>query len=163
MIRRVQPINKTIQVARRRQAQMARIGKIKYLVIHHSASDRNETTVDEIKQWHLNKGYYDIGYHKIIDVNGLIHQGRPDDVMGAHCLGSNHFSLGICLIGNFEEDHLLESDKQYKTLIQTLATLCKRYGLTEQAIVPHKALYNTACPGRNVNIQKIRQDVKRYL
>lgn len=83
---------------------------IKKIIIHCSQS--NFGTVEEIEKWHKELGWDGFGYHYLIENgfpefsssyteshDGLIEKGRPDNVQGAHCLGHNRNSLGICLIG----------------------------------------------------------------
>jgi N-acetylmuramoyl-L-alanine amidase len=55
--------------------------------------------VEEIRQWHLAKGWADIGYHFVIRRDGSVETGRPIGMMGAHCLGQNANSIGVCLVG----------------------------------------------------------------
>lgn len=85
--------------------------KVKYIAIHCSATLAGMNIgVKEIREWHTlpppkGRGWSDVGYHKIIrrlplDVTkGLIEDGRPLDVIGAHVEGYNHCSIGICLVG----------------------------------------------------------------
>ena len=87
---------------------MAELKKVNYIVIHHSVTSIN-TTFEQIRQMHLDKGWSDIGYHKVIDYNGIVYQGRKDSVIGAQAFGLNQESLGILCIGNFEE--ILPSNK----------------------------------------------------
>lgn len=142
--------------------------KAKLLVIHHSASPAT-TTVDDIRRWHVQgNGWSDVGYHKIIKANGSISQGRADVRPGAHAPGVNSSSLGICLIGDFST--VLPPAAQRKTLVQTLASLCKRYGLTSAAIIGHRDAgaahgYSTRCPGDALynDLPAIRREVDRYL
>lgn len=136
---------------------------INLVVVHHSASGRDVTTREMIKKWHLAHGYSDIGYHYIITGDGKLHVGRPAEKIGAHALGYNTNSLGVCLTGNFETEE--PSEAQINTLIQVLATLCKRHDLTTDQIKGHNLLNQTACPGKNL-ISKfaiIKKAIKEYL
>lgn len=45
------------------------------------------------------KGWSDIGYHYVIRRSGETEAGRDQDLQGAHVLGWNACSLGICLVG----------------------------------------------------------------
>lgn len=147
---------------------MAELKKVNYIVIHHSVTGIN-TTFEQIRQMHLDKGWSDIGYHKVIDYNGNVLQGRKDSVIGAQAFGLNQESLGILCIGNFEE--ILPSDKQYKALITVCATLLKRYKLPIEKLIGHKEVAKlindpsaaTACPGKNLSISELRKKVKPYL
>lgn len=58
----------------------------------------------EIRQWHLERGWSDIGYHYVIRRNGLVEHGRSVDIAGAHAKGHNKHSIGVCLVGGKAED-----------------------------------------------------------
>jgi N-acetylmuramoyl-L-alanine amidase len=74
--------------------------KINEIIIHCSATpEGRDVTVEEIRQWHLDRGFNDIGYHYIIDLDGVVHDGRPIEKPGAHCVKHNTHSLSICYIG----------------------------------------------------------------
>jgi N-acetylmuramoyl-L-alanine amidase len=68
-------------------------------VIHHSAS-RRSIKASTIKGWHKDKGWKDVGYHGLIEDSGDYIPGRDIDKIGAHALGANRNSLGLCIIGN---------------------------------------------------------------
>lgn len=136
---------------------------IKQIIVHHSASSKLTTTKEGIEAWHLAKKYNGIGYHHVIEARGRHRVGRPVDLIGAHAEGHNTGTIGICLCGNFETEQ--PDAEQIGTLVQVLATLCKRYGLTAEAIVGHRDVNQTACPGRNLYAQlpAIRKRVAAYL
>lgn len=140
-----------------------KITKINNIVIHHSASGRDTTSVDMIRTWHKNKGYADIGYHYIITGDGKLHVGRPADQVGAHAYGRNKDTLGICLTGDFNTE--LPSKLQMDTLIQLVATLAKRHKLNPQAVIGHRDTIATACPGNLLynRLPELREKIKKYL
>ena len=73
---------------------------IKYIVVHCSDTPNNEKIgAKEIHEMHLSFGWDGIGYHKVINRNGIIENGRPEYWVGAHVKGKNDLSLGVCLIG----------------------------------------------------------------
>lgn len=55
--------------------------KVTKLVIHHSASPRDTTTIDKITKWHKHRGFATVGYHKVILGNGSIKAGRSESIM----------------------------------------------------------------------------------
>jgi len=63
------------------------------IVIHHTASPtevrRSGKTVPVdaamIREWHMTKGWSDIGYHFVIGPDGHCEEGRPLYRPGAHC------------------------------------------------------------------------------
>jgi len=72
----------------------------KEIIIHCSATpEGRDYTVEDIRRWHLNRGFKDIGYHFVIYRDGSIHVGRAKDLVGAHCEGHNAISIGVCYIG----------------------------------------------------------------
>lgn len=73
---------------------------IRYLVVHCSDSpDDRLVDAKTIHQWHKQRGWNGIGYHRVIHRSGSWEMGRPDYWPGAHVQGHNHHSLGVCLIG----------------------------------------------------------------
>ncbi|MCK4454516.1 N-acetylmuramoyl-L-alanine amidase [Candidatus Parcubacteria bacterium] len=120
--------------------------KIKYIIIHHSAVSRekNSEQFKAINNYHKRKGWGMIGYHFLIEPNGRIRVGRSESQSGAHCIGRNYDSLGICLTGNFDiEDPTKEQEKSLKIL---LMDLLKGYKGAE--IKYHRDFAVKTCPGR---------------
>lgn len=56
----------------------------------------------EIRQWHKQRGWADIGYHFVIRRNGTIEPGRALDEVGAHEPTRNRDSVAICLVGGID-------------------------------------------------------------
>lgn len=131
--------------------------KVQKLVIHHSASDSATTKKSDIEKWHKQRGFTQIGYHKVIEGNGDIVDGRPDTTQGAHAKGANHSSLGVCVIGNFEKD--TPSSKQINSLVSVLTTWCKTHKLKAANIYGHFDVpggsTKTSCPGKNLKNQLV--------
>lgn len=77
--------------------------KIDKIILHCSATKewQNFTTQD-IDQWHKQRGFAKIGYHYVIYLDGSVHKGRSEELIGAHCLGHNATSIGICYIGGLD-------------------------------------------------------------
>ncbi len=121
-----------------------------YIVLHHRAGDG---TVESIHNQHINNGYSGIGYHFYIRKNGSIFRGRPINSIGAHCLNYNYNSVGICFEGNFENEEM--SVMQLNAGVEIVNYLKNLY--PNAAIVGHKSLYNTACPGKNFPMDKIKE------
>lgn len=73
------------------------------IIVHCSATpEGKDFTVEQIRQWHLQRGFTDIGYHYVIYRDGSIHKGRDESIIGAHCTGHNTISIGICYIGGMD-------------------------------------------------------------
>lgn len=78
-----------------------------YIVIHCAATRPSmDVGVREIRQWHLQRGFFEIGYHFVIRRNGVIEDGRKQDQLGAHVAGYNSESVGVCLVGGVPENNV---------------------------------------------------------
>lgn len=73
------------------------------IFVHCSAT---KPTMDvgarEIRQWHKEKGWLDIGYHFVIRRDGTIEEGRDIDAVGSHVQNHNSNSVGVCLVGGVD-------------------------------------------------------------
>ena len=124
-------------------------------IIVHCAYTKPSMDVgaDEIRQWHLDRGWSDIGYNYVIRRNGLIENGRDldkdgnvDEEVGAHTLGHNKGSIGICLVGGMNEDGKPDFNftwtqlQSLRNLVQNLRTLynCPVHG--------HRDYSDKPCP-----------------
>ena len=98
--------------------------QIKQIIVHCSATKEGyHFTKADIDRWHKEQGYSCIGYHYVIYLDGSIHQGRAEDEIGAHCLGKNATSIGICYIGGlnaYGEPKDTRTDKQKAALLTLL-------------------------------------------
>ncbi len=123
--------------------------EITHLVIHHSASPLN-VTAETIREWHMAKGWADIGYHVVIERHGNIVSGRSLDIPGAHVKGHNYGTLGICLVGN----NTLREHEWQSVQTESLRTLLDIFAISypEAIILGHRDLPNTAteCPGLDI-------------
>lgn len=82
------------------------------ITIHCSDSPNGKAfTAEDIRAWHIARGWKDIGYHGVVCVDGGFQQGRPDDEQGAHVESHNDGNLGVCMVG---KDKF--SLKQFETL-----------------------------------------------
>ena len=129
--------------------------KIKFIAIHCSDTPNDvKITAKDIHQMHLNFGWNGIGYHKIINRNGEIENGRPEYWIGAHIKGLNEESLGVCLIGknNFTK-------KQFSSLKMVLSDWKKKY--PKAYINGHRNLTKTkkTCPNFEVRDWLNRQNL----
>ena len=135
--------------------------KIKRIIIHCSATRPDwmeDNTLDEriaeIKRWHLDRDFSDIGYHLVISQSGLVGEGRPIEIAGAHSKGNNSDSIGICLLGGFggdATDRALEhfTPSQLSSLWDLIGKLKKEYG-KHITVHGHNEFSSKACPSFNV-------------
>ena len=114
------------------------------LVLHHEAG--SGSTAQDIHRYHrYSNGWAGIAYHYYIRKDGSIYRGRPEGMIGGHCLGYNSTSIGICFEGNFESETMGQT--QINAGWELIADILRRYpGISVRR---HKDLNQTACPGRN--------------
>ena len=120
-----------------------------------------QKAVDMIRGWHKAKGWLDIGYHYLIDCKGNILNGRPDYMVGAHCLNENYDSLGVnCLFFEGETPNEL----MINGLIKCLYELCQFYKLNPKTdIYGHRDFLATQCPDKIYPmLPDIRKKVLNY-
>jgi hypothetical protein len=156
---------------------------VNQIIVHHSESPRDTTTLADIDAWHAANGWgvavngqmIHVGYHWVITGDGEAHMGRPASVIGAHAYGDNAHSIGICLTGDFEPGKPRWTEAQLRRLVQLCATYCKRtithetsdgvlYQVKPEDILGHRDVVATACPGDlHAELPHVRQLVAAYL
>ena len=129
-----------------------------YITIHHTAGIETHSlnsTLREVRfiqDFQMNgRGWWDIGYHFLIDSSGHIIEGRPENVEGSHTEGFNKDNLGIALMGDYNppvDDHL--SRAQMKALVALVRYLSYKYQISPSYIKGHRDYDQTACPGDEV-------------
>lgn len=83
---------------------MSLLKEVKYLVVHCTATPLSQrVSVEDIDRWHKAQGWSGIGYHWYVDRDGHIFPGRSEREAGAHVIGYNHCSIGICYEGGLDE------------------------------------------------------------
>lgn len=139
--------------------------------VHHDASLAPPTMTEaqgkqrmrDHQEQHQAQGWSDIGYHYVIDPHGRIYGGRTIFAPGAHVEHANTGNLGICLMGNFEQQTL--PAPQQVALIDLAAWWCDSLDIDPQAIQGHRDFLATACPGRSLysRLPAIREAVRAKL
>lgn len=113
-------------------------------VIHHTATPRGrDVSAAEIREWHKQRGFRDIGYHMVIRLDGSIEHGRAWHDDGAHARGHND-DLGVALVGTGPDF----TPEQLQTLEAVCIFLVRYY--PDGEIRGHKDLAATECPGFDV-------------
>lgn len=122
---------------------------IKKIIVHcaDTPEGRDDRAAD-IKRWHTEeRGWNDIGYHYVVDLDGTIEPGRPIEKAGAHCTGHNADSIGVCYIGGCDKKMQpkdTRTDAQKASLLLLLKYLVAKYpGVT---IYGHRDFANKSCP-----------------
>jgi N-acetylmuramoyl-L-alanine amidase len=126
------------------------------IIIHHTGgtnsnplADTSHHTFKMVDSYHKSLGWGKIGYHYFIEKNGKITQGRQDYEIGAHTIGENSSSLGVCLAGNF--DRSMPTAQQENTLKDLLRRKVEEFNISTSAIVPHRTYAKKTCYGKNLS------------
>ena len=80
------------------------------IIIHCSATRAGQDLrAKDIDRMHKQRGFSQIGYNFVIDLDGMVENGRPLSIDGAHCntkgfseSSYNRHSIGICYIGGLD-------------------------------------------------------------
>lgn len=114
--------------------------EINEFIVHCSATpNARPVSVDTIRQWHIARGWKDIGYHYVIQPSGLVEDGRSLELTGAHCKGHNANSVGVCMIGTNKF-----TIEQWNALRFLYGQLSKKHHIDAK---PHNFYANKICPG----------------
>ena len=130
---------------------------ITLIVIHCSAVRPDQTSsAKEIEKWHKERGFNGIGYHYVIRRNGEIEPGRPEWMIGAHCLHHNAHSIGVCYEGGLDirgQPADTRTAEQKAAMRRLLEELHQRY--PRALIVGHRDLNpGKKCPGYKNVVQE---------
>lgn len=122
------------------------------VTIHCTATENGKIVpIETIRQWHIDRGWKDIGYHIVIQPDGEVNRGRPLNEMGAHVEGHNLGNIGICLVGG---DKFTRA--QFDALRYQIDSLAMTYDIKPWDIRTH-CQYDTAikqgksCPNIEIN------------
>jgi len=124
--------------------------RIDFLVVHCAATKPSmDIGVKEIRLWHRQQGWLDVGYHYVIRRSGEVEKGRPDDRPGAHASQVNDRSIGICLVGGIDAKGKAENNftnEQFAALRTLLYQLRCLY--PEADVIGHRDIPGVAkdCP-----------------
>lgn len=157
---------------------------IDYIIIHHTGgttanpkADSSNYSVRDCDRDHKQRfnmksslGWY-VGYTYYIDKNGVVIKTREEGEEGAHTVGYNKRSVGICLAGNF--DVTLPTLQQIEALRKLIPEVMKRHNIPLQNVVPHRLFAQKTCFGSKLPndwAQKIlikeepdREEVKKQI
>lgn len=147
--------------------------KIDNIILH--CSDSPFGCAREIRKWHMDKGWRDIGYHFVVNngypiagfyiepFDGSIECGRyldedkfiEENEVGAHALGYNAFSIGVCMIGKTSF-----SQKQLHATVKLITRLMAIYDVKAVNVIGHYETEKGKAQGKtcpNINMVKFRE------
>ncbi len=149
--------------------------RIEYIVIHHTLTkDGKVVNWEAIRNYHKNeRGWKDIGYHFGIEKIGKHYEilvGRGLDMPGAHAIGVNQNSIGIAIVGNFDQE--IPDRILLEKTISFVRSLAHFFSIPAERIIGHREVhilaevglisehYRTSgrksCPGWNLSMNVVR-------
>lgn len=133
-----------------------RLEAITHIVVHHSATTSG--TPEAFARYHVHTlGWPGIGYHYVIDRKGVTCKCHPATTISYHAAGANSYSIGVCLVGNLDAQK--PTGQQMAALLALLRQLIGAYGIPDAHVIGHREVPGArkSCPGRNIDMDKIRQ------
>lgn len=146
------PRNPNKQYSRRPLSQVRRI------VIHHSGTPLDYSP-EAIAQYHIGPNHIcadgcpEIAYHILLDYRGRAYLVNDLTEVTYHALGNNADTVGICLIGDYNEH------QPTRTQLRRLGMLIRYVNLRvgrRLEVVGHRDLKDTTCPGAHIDIGRLQ-------
>ncbi len=127
--------------------------KIDKIFIHCSATpEGRDIKMETIKSWHVKgRGWRNIGYHFVIELDGTLKVGRPMEQMGAGVKGHNANSIHVCYVGGIDKNKKAKdtrTEEQRETLNTIIGRLVEQY--PDASVHGHNEFANKACPSFDV-------------
>ena len=142
---------------------MELLKKVEYIIVHHSQRSFDFPAFVKFRHESLRE-WEDCGYHFMIgsalfDEKPNVYPGRLEKYQGAHVKGYNDKSIGICVLGNFDQEHL--TDTQLTLLTDLVCKKAKQYNVPTEKIMGHREFpeVTKTCPGKNIDMDFIRECV----
>ena len=126
--------------------------EINKLIVHCTATpEGRHTTVEDIRKWHKDRGWIDIGYHIVIYLDGTVHEGRDIELQGAHCKGYNKKSIGIAYVGGVDKVNYKAKDTRTEAQKEALVDMLEYFKtlFPEAEVFGHNDFSSKACPSFN--------------
>lgn len=149
--------------------------KVDGIILHHTASEYASSLdgIREIHKYHsLSRRWWDIGYNYVIGYNGEVYEWRLwwDYAVWAHVLWNNYSTMGISVMGNYNERKL--TNNQYRALKALISKIIYTYDIDMEEEIPlhktctdceywlstkefspiagHRDGWHTSCPWENI-------------
>jgi hypothetical protein len=123
------------------------------ITLHHDGAEfygGAEARLRGLQSWSRRvRGWVDIPYHFMIDLEGNIYQARPLQYVGD--TATEYDPTGHALItvmGNYEVQEVNQA--QLAAIVDLAAWICYEYDISPQLIKGHRDYAATSCPGTNL-------------
>jgi len=117
---------------------------IDLIVVHHTATPP-DVSPSRIAHAHIRRGWPGIGYHYLVSAGGTLYQVNALSTHAYHAAGYNMRSVGVCLLGSFMDEP--PPPEQLMAAARIIGWLLAQLNLTLAAVVGHRDIMATACPG----------------
>ncbi len=122
------------------------VNRPEYIVLHRTASAGGTARLIDADH-RRTRGFAMIGYHWLVlnghpswsggtydpALDGLVEQGRPEEMIGAHAIGFNGRSVGIALVGMGPRF----TDRQWLALRELVDAVRARYRIPRDRVLGH--------------------------
>ncbi len=149
--------------------------QIEWIVLHHTLTEDGQTVNwQAIRRYHTEiKKWKDIGYHfgiEKISSHYEILVGRPLNMPGAHAIGVNQNSIGVAIVGNFNEN--IPERSLWDKILSFVFSLAMTFSIPAERVIGHREVHILAelgiisehyknsgrksCPGWNFSLNVVR-------
>ncbi|XP_049767822.1 peptidoglycan-recognition protein LC-like [Schistocerca cancellata] len=126
---------------------------VPFVVIHHTyipgacnTSDDCEAKMRSMQDFHMGKGWLNIGYNFIVGGDNRVYVGRGWDTVGAHSPTYNFKSVGISFIGDYRTE--LPTHDMLELAWSLIRCGVARGSISDTyKLVGHRQVRDTECPG----------------
>lgn len=138
--------------------------RIEYYIIHCAYTKAHQDfDVEDVRRWHKAKGWVDIGYNRFVKRDGTIQEGRGLHIYGAHTIGANHNSIGVCYAGGKGDDGKPEDNitvDQFNAIIKDFMKWREVY--PDLLMAGHNQFNTRACPSFDVRDYAAKHGMPYY-
>lgn len=138
------------------------------IILHHSATkDSGTVSWNAIRRYHVKEcNWGQIGYNwglEYIEDKGdpkgsyEILMGRLPNEAGAHTVGQNNQSIGICFVGNYDE--ITPPPEMILQGVKLVKWICNHWGISTSEIYGHRSFANKTCPGKLFDVEMFKSMV----
>jgi len=123
---------------------------INEIFIHCTATlPEMDIDIAQVKTWHLDRGWSDVGYHFLVRRSGEVETGRPLHRAGAHVKGHNESSIGVAMAGGLAHSGKQACNytrQQWDSLSLLIDQLQAEYDIPNGNVRGHNQASSKDCP-----------------
>lgn len=143
--------------------------RIDAIHMHHTFIPRKSQfrgvgTIEAMERDHRSRGFSDIAQHVTIAPDGTVWTGRSWNQAPASATGHNGNSVSgpfmFETVGNFDQGQEELGGAQRETVLATIVTLQKRFGLPLESLRFHNQMSSKSCPGDAIDYQRFLEEVR---